>query len=330
MAKQYTLIRKIGVSNVAPGGFDVKDLPRDHDYNGILLRLSGSVQVTTNCTSVRAEAPLQLLPRVQVIAEGKNMLFNAPSWYASLGNMKRRVKDSGGRAITSPSAATVATYPVEALIFIDFATLDGIKPKDSNFRAYGLSLFQVQLQYGNPIDIFVPGAGVAVFSGTPTVEIFSLNVVEERDANGKYIDSPSFIKKVSFQELSGVASNAALEARLPAGNLIRSVFVRTEGGVTAGEPSTAQLNNLILQNSNDVRLNLTAAQLRMKNNGEFGQVQSGYYVGDLVSTGVGGGNNFLGNLWDVGGASEPKAIVDITGFANAKLQVVTEEYIPAA
>jgi hypothetical protein len=329
MAKQYTLIRKIGTSNVAAGGFDAKDMPRDHDYNAVMCRLSGSVQVTTGATSVRAEAPLQYIQRIQVMAEGKNMIYNAPAWFGSMGNVQRRAKDPSARAVTAPSAASAATYAFEALIYIDFATLDGIKPKDSNFRAYGLSLFQIQFQYGQPLDIFVPGAGVAVFSGTPTVEIFSCNCVEERDVKGSYIDAPSFIKKVSFQELPGVASNAALEGRLPAGNLIRSVFVRTEGGVTAGEPSINNLNNLILQNSNDIRHNLTAAQLRMKNNGEFGYLAAGYYNADLVTTG-GDGNNFLGNLWDVSGATEPKAIVDLTGQTAGKVQLVTTEYIPAA
>lgn len=327
MAKQYTLIRKIGTQNVTAGGFVAQDLPRDHDYSSVMLRLSGSAQVTVLATSVRAEAPLQWIPRIQVIAEGKNMIQNAPAWFYSMGNLARGAKDPSARATTPPSGVAVATYAVEALMFIDFATIDTIKPKDSNFRAYGLSLFQLQMQFGNPGDIFV--GGTVAFSGTPTVEIFSCNCVEERDAAGKYIDSPAFIKKVSFQELSAVNSNAGLEARLPAGNLVRSVFVRTEGNTTAGEPQVGTLNNLILQNSNDVRLNLTSAQLRAKNNGEFGYVQAGYYVGDLVTTG-GHGNNFLGNLWDVGGASEPKAILDVTGSANGKVQVVTTEMIPAA
>lgn len=328
MAKQYTLIRKVATVNLVAGGFSAQDLPRDHDYNSIMCRLSANVQVTTAATSVRTEAPLQLIQRIQVIAEGKNMIFNAPAWFASFGNMQRRIRENGARAVTSPTAATVATYPVEALMFIDLATLDTIRPKDTNFRAYGLSLFQIQFQFGQALDVFVPGAGVAVFSGTPFVEVFTVNTVEERGQDGKYIDSPAFIKKISFQELPGVTANASLEARLPAGNLIRSVLVRTEGGVTAGEPATNQLNNFILQNSNDVRFNLTGAQVRMKNNGESGQVMGGYYNADLVTQG-GAGNNFLGNLWDAGGASEPKAILDIAGFANGKVQVVTSEYIAA-
>lgn len=329
MSKQYTLKRKIGTIQVQAGGFASIDLPRDHDYNSILLRLSGSVQVTTNCTSVRAEAPTQLVPRVQVLAEGKNMLHNSPFWAICQGSYRRKILQSGARATTPPTAATVATYPVEALGFIDFLSLDTVRPKDSNFRSYGLSLFQLQLQFGQPIDVFVPGAGVVVFSGTPTVEVLATNCVETRAPDGTYDgQAPLFLKKTTFQEVSIIASNSALEVRLPAGNLIRGALVRTEGGVTAGEPSINNLNNLIMQNSNDIRLNLTANQLRHSNNGDFGQLTSGYYIGDLVSKG-GDGNATLSDLWDVGGASEPKAILDVTGQAAGKAQVVVEEYIPA-
>ena len=326
MAKQYTLFRKIGTAQVIAGGFIAVDLPRDHDYNAVFLRLSGTANVTVIATSVRAEAPLQWVQRIQVIAEGKNLVQNAPAWFYSTGNVYRKAKDSGGRATTPPTGVAVATYPVEAGMFVDFATMDTIVPKDSNFRSYGLSLFQLQMQFGNPGDIFV--GGTVSFSGVPTVEVFSANVVEERDAqSGKYIDSPKFVKKISFQELSAVNTNAGLEARLPAGNLVRSCFIRTEGFTTAGEPQVGTLNNVTLQNSNDVRLNLTSPQLRMMNNAFFGQVQAGYYTADMVRTG-GEGNNFLANLWDVGGASEPKAILDVTGSANGKVQVVTTEYIP--
>jgi hypothetical protein len=330
MAKQYTLLRKIGTVPVTAGGFATIDLPRDHDYNTIGMRLSGNAQVTTNCTAVRAEAPVQWVPRVQLIAEGKNMLHNSPFWATVLGMFRRKSIQSGGRSILAPTAATVATYPVEALGFIDFNVTDTVRPKDAAFRSYGLSLLQLQFQFGQPIDIFVPGAGVVVFSGIPTVEVWAANCVEDRNADGTYAGTPPlFLKKTTFQELAIVNANSSQEIRLPAGNLLRSVLIRTEGAVTAGEPSITNLNNLILQNSNDVRLNLTGPQIRQKNNGDYGQITAGYYVGDLVAKG-GEGNNTLSDLWDVGGASEPKAILDVNAFAAGKAQAIIEEYIQSA
>jgi len=324
MGKQFRVIRKIASVPITANGFATQDLPRDYDYEYIGLRIAASLQVTGAATSVRAESPCQLVPRVEVVADGKNNLFSAPFWYTSLGNVRRSLTQSGGRATTPPSGTGVATYAVEALGFIDFATLDGVRPKDSNFRSRGLSLFQLRLTFGAAGDAFV--GGTVAFSGSPVVDVYAVQMVEETDAAGAFMSSPMALRKVSYQEQAFAASNANAEFRLPAGNLIRSVFVRTDGSTTAGEPSTAVLNNLTLQNGIDVRLNLSAANLRGLNNGQFGAVTAGYYLADLMRQ-ESSGNAMLSNLWDVTGASEPKAILDVTGAANVKVQAVTEEYI---
>jgi len=147
------------------------------------------------------------------------------------------------------------------------------------------------------------------------------------DGPGKFATDPVAIRKVSFQEQAFAASNANAEIRLPAGNLIRSAFVRTEGGTTAGEPSL-QVNNLQLLNGVDVRVNLSGAMLRAKNNADFGQLTTGYYVGDVLARSASAVN--LSELWDVSTAAEPKCVLDITGGATVKAQVVTTEYIPLA
>jgi hypothetical protein len=324
--KQYRVLRKIGTLQVVAGGFAELDLPRAYDYESIFLRLSGSVQVTTNCTSVRAEAPCQLVPRVEVTAEGKNTIFSAPFWALSIGRYERGLVESGARVTTPPSAATVATYAVEALGVIDFATIDGARPKDSNFRSNGLSLFKVRCTFGQPIDVFVPGAGVVVFSGVPTVEVFSAEIVELPDAQGKFT-TPIALRKVTWLRAATPASNSNFDIRLPAGNNIKSVLVRTEGNTTAGEPSTAQLNGLLLQAGLDTRYNLTGPQIRHKNNADYGQIQAGYYIADLLSKGAVHVN--LSELWDLTGAVEPKAFLDIVGGANNFVDLIVTEYILA-
>jgi hypothetical protein len=324
MAKQFRVIRKIASVPITANGFATLDLPRDYDYEAIGLSIVASLQVTVLATSVRAEAPCQLVPRIEIVADGKNNLYSAPFWYAALGNVRRRLTSQGARATTPPSGVAVATYAVEANGFVDFATIDGVRPKDSNFRARGLSLFQLRLTFGAAADAFV--GGTVAFSGSPVVDVYAMQLVEETDDKGNFLTSPISLRKVSYQEQAFASSNANAEFRLPAGNLIRSVFVRTDGSATAGEPSTAVLNNLSLQNGIDVRYNLSARNTRSLNNGTFGLVTSGYYVADFLSRG-GEGNSVLSELWDVTGAAEPKAIVDVTGGANVKVQVVTEEYI---
>ena len=105
-------------------------------------------------------------------------------------------------------------------------------------------------------------------------------------------------------------------------------MIRTDGATTAGEPSTAVLNNVQLTAGVDVRMNLSGVNLRAKNNADYGFIPAGYYVADVCSKGESAIN--LTDLWDVTGAAEPKVIVDVNGSANTKMQVVVTEYIMGA
>ncbi len=321
--RQYRIMRKVSTVPVTAGGFATVDLPRDYDYESVFVRINGGLQVTAGATSVRAEAPCQVVPRLELISDGKNNLFSAPFWFASLGNIARNLIESGARATTPPSAVAIATYQVEAIGVIDLATVDGVRPKDSNFRSSGLSLLQLRMTFGNAGDCFV--GGTVAFSGM-NVDIFVQQLVELPDAK-EGVTTPIALKKVSYQEIALTTSNANQEIRLPAGNQIRSVVVRTDGSTTAGEPSTAVLNNAILQAGVDVRLNLAGTHIRAKNNADYGQMTAGYYALDMCAKGPAGIN--LTDLWDVSGAAEPKLVMDVTGGANVKAQAVVTEYILA-
>jgi hypothetical protein len=325
--KQYRLQRKIASLAIASGGFGLQDLPRAYDYEALFLRINGSVQVSVaNAIAVRAEAPCQWVSRIEVIADGKNTLFSAPFWFASLGHYTRSLLSAGARATTPPTSPNIATYAVEAIGVVDFMTEDGARPKDSNFRTSALSLFQLRLSYGAPGDIFVVGGATIAFSGTPQVDVFSSELVELPAGDGSY-SNPIALKKVSYQQLAVPATNSALKMNLPAGNLIKSVFWRLEGTTIAGEPSATGFNNFILQSGVDVRLNLAAANLRAKNNADYGQLTAGYYVGDVTSTGE--ARVKLSDLWDVTGQAQPDTTMDVTGGANVNIQVVVTEYILA-
>ena len=328
--RQYRVLRKAPTINIVAGQTLPIDLPRSYDYETIFLRLSASLQVTVAATSVRAEAPLQLVPRLVVIADGKSVLFNAPMWACSLGRIERDLNQSGARATTPPSGTGVATYAVEAIGAIDLATIQGTRPKDSNFRTSALSMFQLIGTFGQPGDPFV--GGTVNFSGQPTLEVFTQEMIELPDidpATGQAkFTSPVMLKKVSFLQQAFAASNANAEQRLPAGNLMQSVLLRAEGSATAGEPSTAVINNAILQSGLDVRHNLTGAQVRAKNNADFGSVTAGYYMLDLTRNGPLGER--LTELWDLTGQVEPKCVLDVTGGANVNVMYVVTEYIPAA
>lgn len=328
MAQQFRVRRRVGSVPITAGGFFTLDLPRGFDFESIFFRISATLNVTVAATSVRAEAPCQLIPRIDIVADGKTNLWSAPFWFASLGSYDRALTQQGARAITPPTAASVAAYSVEAIGTVDFATIDGVRPKDSNFRTSGLSLFQVRFTFGQPGDCFV--GGTVSFTGSPVVEVWTSELVEVPDQNGALPPIP-FLRKTSFQDVAYPSSNTAAEIRLPAGNLLRSVVIRTEGTASvAGEPTVTGtvLNRVTLQSGVDVRADLTGAQLRAQNNADVGLVQTGYYIVDVCALGQVGQR--LNELFDVSRQAEPKLLLDITSAgANSRAQFITTEYIPA-
>lgn len=320
---QIRITRDIARVPVIPGGFQTIELPRQYDLESVQLRLSGSLQVTGAATAVRAESPTQLIQRIEITADGKNSIYTAPFSFATFASMRGRPSQQyGSRQVTPPSGTGVATYAVEAIGSIDCSLLNGVRPKDTNFPTRGLSLWQMRLQFGQAGDAFV--GGTVAISGTMYVDVSVTEILEVADESGK-VTAPGAIKKTSFQRVNLSASNAQQEVRLPAGNTIAAVTVRTEGAVTAGEPSVVQLNKLTLANQQDVRFIMTGGNLRAKNNQDYGYVMPGYYIADLGAPGF--AQFRISEGWDVRASAEPKAILDVNGSPNGMADIVTEELI---
>lgn len=319
---QARTLRTIARVPVVPGGFAIIDLPRGYDYSSLVMRINGSVQLTTAGTAVRAEAPTQMVARVEVTADGRNVLHNAPFWRCAVGRLDRRLTDYNTQVIVPPSSAAIGTYAVEATGIIDFCVQDGLRPKDANFRTSALQLFQMRLTFGNPQDLFT-GAAVGTFNGC-YVDICAIEMIEVPDASG-VITTPLFYHRVSTTELAIPASNTQLDQRLPAGNAIRSVLMRTEGLTTAGEPTNGVINNIQLRKGLDVRANLSGANLRAINRAVFGNVQTGLYLLDLTRIGE---TAYLSEAFDVSDTAEPMITMDVVGGASVRMQIVTEEFVP--
>jgi hypothetical protein len=322
---QFRIVRKVATVPVVPGNFATIDMPRSYDLESVILRVSGTVNVTTIATAVRIEAPTQIITRAELTSDGKNNLCNAPFWALCLGKHDRpNMGDVASGIVTPPSGVAVASYFVEATGIIDQCFIDGVRPKDSNFRTQGLQLFQLRLSFGQPGDLFV--GGVATYTNM-NVEISVSELVELPDPKEGTVTNPIALRKVSYQEIALLATNPNQELRLPAGNLIKSILVRTAGSVTADEPSATILNNIQAASGVDVKLNTSGPTLRRKNTSDFGKFLPGYYVHDFSQRGEAQKN--ITEFWDVVNQTEPKIVVDVNGGATNKLQIVTTEFIMA-
>ena len=324
MAKQYRVKRRIAQAIVSENGQLSVDVPRGYDIESLGFRLYGSIVVATGATSVRAEAPCQLIKRIELISDGKNTIASVPLVLLNRANVWRKQLGS----LTPPTAATAATYPIEATGMLDQQLIDGLRPKDSNLRTKFMSQLQVRFTFGAAIDCFVPGAGVASLSGV-YCDIFAYEMVELPDENGQ-ITNPLYVVKRSFQDIAFTASNANMEIILPVGNVMRGVVIRAEGAVTAGEPSDAVINNIQLASNTDVRFNLPYLDARAGNKQDYDMttLPTGIVAADLMS----GGQQSVRALegWDLTQASQAKLILDVTGATNTRVTVMTVELLRAA
>lgn len=306
---------------VTDNGTPTVDMPRNYDYESVYLRLYGGVTVSVNFASVRAEAPIQALKRLELVLNGQTNVYSKPGTLARVNPFRAQL---GAR--TPPSNFTAATYQVEANAACDLAIIDGLRPKDSNLRSAGLSLFQKKFTFGAAADLFT-GAGTGVFANTLFVDVVTSEIKELPDANGQ-ISTPLYLTKRSWLQHSPVSSNANLKIPLPVGNFMRGVIIRC---TDAGEPSNGVLNNITLNSGVDVRFNATYLDARAQNNLDYNEAMpTGFVVADLMSCGASRSGVHANDAWDLTDpkvTSEASLTLDVNGGANFLLDIEVIEMI---
>lgn len=328
MAKrQYRIRRLIAQVPFTENGFYSQDLPRGYDIEHVGVRFNGTINITTLVAAgYRAEAPVQLLKRIEIIADGKNTIASVRGDVMNRSQAAFRKGQNG--TLTPPSATGVAAYPnVNASLVIDQNIPDGVRPKDSNLRTSGMQLLQIKFTFGQVSDMFKPGAG----AGNATVsfvDIWTSELVEIADPNDKSVTTPLYLRKRSYQDIAVVTSNAALDVQLPIGNVMRGVVLRAEGLTTAGEPDDTVLQNVILRSLTDVRLNMPYLDLREQNKFDYAvtTLPTGICIADIMCSGQESGVRATEG-WDLTRASEAKLTLNVTGGANVKVSAMVEELL---
>jgi len=323
MGTQRRLTRLVAQIAVVEGQFATFELPKGYDYESLKLHLEGTITVTGAGTLVRAEAPCQLIQRVEVQSNGQQNHYSAPFWHSVLAHHDRAQNSNRAASLaTPPTAATIAAYAVSATGVVDFCTPDGIRPKDSNLVTVGMSLFTLRLVFGRATDCFT-GSPAATFSGT--VYVTTSEMIEDVDQATGARTLPGLMRKVSTQEAPATATTDSHEILLPAGNLFKSITIRTELGT--GEPGATVANKFRLESGVDVRAFRYAKSLARENAHAYGWMPTGYYVIDQTRNST---QAQLSEMWDLTRQAQPKLITDVTGAAGQKIQGVITEYIKLA
>lgn len=321
---QQRIIRRVGTYTFVDNQRLTIDLPRDYDYESIQLRFTGNANVTTAFTSVRAEAPLQVAKFISLKANGTDLLDGLTGIMAHRVGTFRRGQLS---PISPPPAATVAAQPFSMACILDRAVIDGIRSKDGNFPARGLSTFQIEVTIGACADLFVVGAGVGTFT-SGQLEVCVVQMIENVGADGK-VTLPRVVTKRTQMTLTGFGTTNNLQQRINTGNLMRGLVLR--GSIlngTANDGNDTVINNVKLQRGNTVYFDLPYAAIRALNIAayEIASLPTGVCVVDFC--GFGQPANRMSDAVDFRGGDDVYLILDVNGASTPQIDIATLEFMP--
>lgn len=325
MPGQYRIKRRIALLNTlnAENTIQTIDMPRGYDLESIYFYLQGGGTLTGAGTAVRAEAPMQLIKRIELIADGKNTIASVSGTLLRGGSWLRRGQLGGA---TAPADATAAARTFTAAFCLDQQMIDGMRSKDSNLRTSGMQLLQLRITFGAYIDLFT-GAPAGALNGYNILDIGTSEIVELPDSDGN-VSRPLYVQKRTYQDIACTSTNSNQEVNLPVGNFLRSVMFRAEGSAVAGEPSDTVVNYVTLRSGVDVRYSQSWYPGIRQNAQDYGITTrpTGFLLADLCSSGQLNGIKGA-DAWDLTRASECKAVLDVTGAANAKVSIMTTELV---
>lgn len=330
MANTARLRRKVGTWTLAANSESTFDLPRVQNYEFVVVELDAVVNLSVAGSAVRAEAPAQLLKRIQLVADGKDTLSDVPFSHVAFGNYAAKF----AKEITAPGSAGTGNSTVRAVGFINISNLRGWREKDTAFQAYLTRLLQLRVTSGAANDLFTGTPTGTITSGTVNVYVGSHDELEKVDGTTDQ-GEPKRVKKRSTQVLTYSSANAAQQFQLPLGNSVRLVSIHALDSVNSsnvGEPSNALINNIKLSlNDTDVRFNVTGKATRSMMANDLsvpiGDIPTGFYVADSSPLGK------FSEYWDMRGDKDhpiSRAILELDLAAPTTLglvEIVTEEEI---
>lgn len=318
---QERLKRFIGRQTWTDNSRLVFDLPRDFDYESVVIRVAGTSTLTVAGSAVRAEAPLHALKFISLKANGTDLLDGVSGIMAHRFGAFRRGQLP---PVTAPSDATTAARTFACVVILDRAVIDGIRAKDGNFPSRGLSTFQLELQMGAANDFFT-GTPTGTISAA-TVEVACVQTNEQPGADGKRT-LPRVVTKRTQATYPYPTTNANSQIRLNTGNLTRGLILRCYGAATAGEPSDAVVNNVRIRQGNQILFDLPYAVIRAMNAADLDIITlpTGYCYVDFMN--MGGPAGKLSDCMDMRGGEELWLDLDVTGGTNNAVDIATYEFM---
>jgi len=323
--------RSLGAFDIPQNTVQRLDLPRNHVFKQLMIRLRGRFVGVAGTTIINGEAPASLIKLARVIRNGSEVVQSLDG--GSLASLSRFNRGTFPTTTTLTTGATTTDFLCD--IPIDFSSLLLFNPSLTLLRAVGTSSLQLELTIGdiNQIGNVVAGATLTAFgsgAGNPSVEVFSEEIM---DLAGDFAD-----KELTLIQRSVVATQSDLAIDLPVGDLYRRLFVKVTSGVNSVTLENTLVNRLTVKSDGffthfdrltwDVIRGMNKSQFSLEAPaaGTLGQnPQPGYAVIDFAENGNPSG------MIDTRGASSFQVIADVTigALTNVIMTVIPETITPS-
>jgi hypothetical protein len=309
-------------------------LPRQYDVERYYLDLQAVFNMTTAATATKNGHIFNFIRKIELIASGQTVLRSITGVdLAGLAGYFSRFDIFNSNAWRQIPAVGTGLNVGRALLPIDLAFPDMLRPKDTNLRAQRLATLELKITLGSEADVFIGGTFGAT---TGTITCFADNVLEIPDQNNM-IATPSYLAKITQVDVSTVTSNANFQQRLPVGNTIRAIMLTTKingdlndaGGITA----VKGLNNFSIQRGTDLRVFQPFVLMRANYAKMCPQAQGQTFQPFAIYDFANRASPQRGKITDgfrIDGSMDLNAILDYTGAAGTSLTMTIVEMIAAS
>lgn len=281
----------------ALGNTPVYDIPIKADLNRITMSLTGSVTLSTGATGLLGDGICELIPVVDLVADGTNHRVQIPFAEIVNGNMFRRRKQQA-LAVTQPGV-TIAAQPFAAAGVIDLSSFGALRPKDTSLSETDFGLLQLRPTISPNFNGVFYGGGFAVSASNLTLSIVAHETVELPDNKGQ-ISVPKLSPLFSYQEVTLAGAAAKQRLRLTPDQFLRGLSIRCLNAT--GLPSDSILSAVRVLIGANQPVNVSAVGLKSAcNNDTISQNGVGYYFIDFANEGA--TPDRLNNMLDITQAS---------------------------
>lgn len=289
------------------------DLPRGPHIESVIVRISGTINITTAFTATRSIAPYLYLSRADWVLNSNVTLDSVSGGQLFQDYVTRRAYPTS----VLPAFALGATT-FEASFIFDRALMDMMRPKDSMLKTdVGVSNNQLRVQLGKLADMFT-GAGVAAYTSCQ-MTVTVVDYQEARDSAGN-TPSPAYYIKRNGSRIALPAAGNGQQVKLNTGNRLRLASLRVLDGSTF-EPNAALLSRIRVMRAGDTRFDITVPELQRLNQATYGvSLATGQVVIDFANSGQLGVR--YSEFWPIPSSADTFLLLDTTASSVVELSTI--------